>query len=58
MENAKSPLHGALFWMDSLGADGLSVGEVMLNHEQVHHLSFLLDPRFAVQTIAFTYPRS
>lgn len=57
MESAKSPLHGALFWMNSLGAEGLSIGEIMLNHDPAHLSDLLLDSRYAVQAVAFTYPK-
>jgi carbamoylphosphate synthase small subunit len=48
---------GMLFWMESLGAGGITIGEVMLTHWPVGHVEALSDLFYPQPVVSFTYPR-
>lgn len=47
---------GALFWGESIGTDGLTVGEVVFNTSMTGYQEILTDPSYARQIITLTYP--
>lgn len=47
---------GSLFWGDSIGADGVTVGEVVFNTAMTGYQEILTDPSYSKQIVALTYP--
>lgn len=47
---------GSLFWGESIGADGLTTGEVVFNTAMTGYQEILTDPSYYQQIITFTYP--
>ena len=47
---------GSLFWGQSIGADGQSVGEVVFNTAMTGYQEILTDPSYAEQMVTLTYP--
>jgi carbamoyl-phosphate synthase small subunit len=47
---------GTLLWGDSVGAEGLCVGELVFNTAMTGYQEILTDPSYAGQIISFTYP--
>jgi len=47
---------GSLFWGNSIGISGLSVGEVVFNTSMTGYQEILTDPSYAQQIITLTYP--
>lgn len=47
---------GSLFWGQSIGADGQSVGEVVFNTSMTGYQEILTDPSYAQQMVTLTYP--
>ena len=48
---------GSLFHGDSVGADGVGVGEVVFNTSMTGYQEILTDPSYCKQIITFTYPQ-
>ncbi len=58
MKNEKSITpDGMLFWIESLGAGGITIGEVVLNHCPVGQLEPLSAFFYSPPAVSFTYPR-
>ena len=47
---------GTVFEGESVGADGLSVGEVVFNTAMTGYQEVLTDPSYARQLVTLTYP--
>lgn len=47
---------GSLFWGQSIGASGESVGEVVFNTSMTGYQEILTDPSYAQQMVTLTYP--
>ena len=47
---------GTLFWGQSIGADGQSVGEVVFNTSMTGYQEILTDPSYSQQMVTLTYP--
>ncbi|MCH2189997.1 MAG: glutamine-hydrolyzing carbamoyl-phosphate synthase small subunit [Gammaproteobacteria bacterium] len=47
---------GTLFWGQSIGAEGKSVGEVVFNTSMTGYQEILTDPSYAKQIVTLTYP--
>lgn len=47
---------GSLFWGQSIGADGQTVGEVVFNTAITGYQEILTDPSYARQIVTLTYP--
>lgn len=47
---------GSLFWGQSIGASGQSVGEVVFNTSMTGYQEILTDPSYAQQMVTLTYP--
>jgi carbamoyl-phosphate synthase small subunit len=47
---------GSLFWGESIGADGQTVGEVVFNTSITGYQEILTDPSYAKQIVTLTYP--
>ncbi|MEK8090334.1 glutamine-hydrolyzing carbamoyl-phosphate synthase small subunit [Thermithiobacillus plumbiphilus] len=47
---------GALFWGESVGAEGQSVGELCFNTAMTGYQEILTDPSYARQIVTLTYP--
>lgn len=47
---------GTLFWGESIGIDGQTVGEVVFNTAMTGYQEILTDPSYAQQIVTFTYP--
>ncbi len=47
---------GSLFWGESIGASGATVGEVVFNTALTGYQEILTDPSYCQQLIALTYP--
>jgi len=47
---------GSLFWGDSIGAVGESLGEVVFNTSMTGYQEILTDPSYARQLVTLTYP--
>ena len=47
---------GSLFWGNSIGVTGTSVGEVVFNTSMTGYQEILTDPSYAKQIITLTYP--
>ena len=47
---------GTLFWGQSIGADGQSVGEVVFNTSMTGYQEILTDPSYSKQIVTLTYP--
>ncbi len=47
---------GSLFWGNSIGVTGTSVGEVVFNTAMTGYQEILTDPSYAKQIITLTYP--
>lgn len=47
---------GSLFWGESIGASGESVGEVVFNTSMTGYQEILTDPSYAQQMVTLTYP--
>ena len=47
---------GSSFWGESVGAEGVFVGEVIFNTSQTGYQEILSDPSYAQQIVSFTYP--
>jgi len=47
---------GTLFWGESIGIDGQTVGEVVFNTAMTGYQEILTDPSYARQIITLTYP--
>jgi len=47
---------GTLFWGESIGADGQTVGEVVFNTAMTGYQEILTDPSYARQIVTLTYP--
>ena len=48
---------GSFFHGDSVGADGVGVGEVVFNTSMTGYQEILTDPSYCKQIITFTYPQ-
>ena len=47
---------GTLFWGQSIGAEGQSVGEVVFNTSMTGYQEILTDPSYSQQLVTLTYP--
>jgi carbamoyl-phosphate synthase small subunit len=47
---------GTLFWGQSIGAEGQSVGEVVFNTSMTGYQEILTDPSYSQQMVTLTYP--
>ena len=47
---------GTLFWGQSIGAEGKSVGEVVFNTSMTGYQEILTDPSYSKQMVTLTYP--
>jgi len=47
---------GSLFWGESIGIDGESVGEVVFNTSMTGYQEILTDPSYSQQMVTLTYP--
>ena len=47
---------GSFFRGDSIGADGIGVGEVVFNTSMTGYQEIITDPSYCRQIITFTYP--
>ncbi len=47
---------GTLFWGESIGSDGQTVGEVVFNTSMTGYQEILTDPSYARQIVTLTYP--
>ncbi len=47
---------GTLFWGQSIGAEGQSVGEVVFNTSMTGYQEILTDPSYSKQIVTLTYP--
>jgi carbamoyl-phosphate synthase small subunit len=47
---------GTLFWGESIGSDGETVGEVVFNTAMTGYQEILTDPSYARQIVTLTYP--
>jgi len=47
---------GTLFWGQSIGAQGQSVGEVVFNTSMTGYQEILTDPSYSQQMVTLTYP--
>ena len=47
---------GSLFWGESIGSDGETVGEVVFNTAMTGYQEILTDPSYARQIVTLTYP--
>jgi carbamoyl-phosphate synthase small subunit len=47
---------GTLFWGESIGAEGRSVGEVVFNTAITGYQEILTDPSYHRQIVTLTYP--
>jgi carbamoyl-phosphate synthase small subunit len=47
---------GTLFWGESIGADGLTSGEVVFNTAITGYQEILTDPSYCRQIVTLTYP--
>ena len=47
---------GSLFWGQSVGIDGQTVGEVVFNTSMTGYQEILTDPSYAQQVVTLTYP--
>lgn len=47
---------GTFFWGESVGAEGLFIGEVIFNTSMTGYQEILTDPSYTQQIISFTYP--
>lgn len=47
---------GTLFWGQSIGAEGQSVGEVVFNTSMTGYQEILTDPSYSKQMVTLTYP--
>jgi len=47
---------GSLFWGQSIGAEGQSVGEVVFNTSMTGYQEILTDPSYSQQLVTLTYP--
>ncbi len=47
---------GTLFWGESIGSDGQTVGEVVFNTAMTGYQEILTDPSYARQIVTLTYP--
>ena len=47
---------GTLFWGESIGSDGQTVGEVVFNTAMTGYQEILTDPSYARQIATLTYP--
>lgn len=47
---------GTLFWGESIGADGQTVGEVVFNTAMTGYQEILTDPSYRSQIVTLTYP--
>jgi len=47
---------GSLFWGQSIGAEGSTVGEVVFNTSMTGYQEILTDPSYAKQIVTLTYP--
>lgn len=47
---------GSLFWGESIGADGISNGEVVFNTAMTGYQEILTDPSYCRQIVTLTYP--
>lgn len=47
---------GTLFWGQSIGAEGKSVGEVVFNTSMTGYQEILTDPSYSQQIVTLTYP--
>ena len=47
---------GSLFWGQSIGAQGNSVGEVVFNTSMTGYQEILTDPSYSQQMVTLTYP--
>jgi len=48
--------NGTLFWGQSIGAQGITSGEVVFNTAMTGYQEILTDPSYAQQMVALTYP--
>jgi len=47
---------GSLFWGQSIGAQGQSIGEVVFNTSMTGYQEILTDPSYSQQMVTLTYP--
>lgn len=47
---------GSLFWGESIGSEGMAIGEVIFNTAMTGYQEILTDPSYARQIVALTYP--
>ncbi|MCW8888715.1 MAG: carbamoyl-phosphate synthase small subunit, partial [Gammaproteobacteria bacterium] len=47
---------GTLFWGESIGCEGETVGEVVFNTAMTGYQEILTDPSYARQIVTLTYP--
>lgn len=52
-----TPTDGMLFWMESLGAGGITIREVMFTHWPVGYVGALSNLFYPQPVVSFTYPR-
>ncbi len=47
---------GSVFWGSSIGAEGITVGELVFNTAMTGYQEIITDPSYAQQIVTFTYP--